>query len=72
MSGIRTWTPEDDALLRALAASGEGAAAIAKELKRSPAAIRSRAITLKIVLAKERIGRRRTGNEGAHESGNGI
>ena len=30
MSGLRTWTSEDDALLRNLAASGESTAAIAK------------------------------------------
>jgi hypothetical protein len=61
MSGLRTWTPEDDALLRALAASGEGAVAIAKQMKRSPAAIRSRAIILQTVLAKERIGQKANG-----------
>jgi hypothetical protein len=35
MSGLRTWTSEDDALLRNLAASGESTTAIAKRLERS-------------------------------------
>jgi hypothetical protein len=61
MRTLTTWTSEDIALLRVLAASGEIAAAIAKKLSRSPAAIRKRAIILEIRLAKEPRGRKAKG-----------
>jgi IS30 family transposase len=45
------WTPEQDAQLRALAASGESPAAIAQRLSRSVSAIDNRARKLRIALA---------------------
>ena len=45
------WTPEEDGLLRSMAAAGESVAAIMKPLKRSKASIRNRARILKIKLA---------------------
>ena len=56
MSGLRTWTSEDDALLRNLAASGESTTAIAKRLERSSPAVRKRAHKLKIRLAASQKG----------------
>jgi hypothetical protein len=46
------WTPEEDGLLRSLAAAGESAAAITKPLKRSEHAVRKRALRLKIKLSR--------------------
>jgi hypothetical protein len=46
------WTPEEDGLLRSMAAVGESTAAIATLLKRTPDAVRSRAHLLKIKLAR--------------------
>jgi hypothetical protein len=46
------WTPEEDGLLRSLAADGESVAAIMKPLKRSEYAVRKRALRLKIKLAR--------------------
>jgi hypothetical protein len=45
------WTPEEDALLRSMAAAGGSVAAITKPLKRSADSVRSRARVLKIKLA---------------------
>jgi len=52
MSGLRTWTSEDDALLRNLAASGESTTAI----ERSAAAVRKRAYKLEIRFAASQKG----------------
>jgi hypothetical protein len=46
------WTPEEDGLLQSIGAAGESAAAIATLLKRSPHAVRKRAHSLKIRLAR--------------------
>jgi hypothetical protein len=46
------WTPEEDELLRALALSGASVAEMAKQIKRSEEAVRSRAYRLKIVKGK--------------------
>jgi hypothetical protein len=51
MNRLRIWTPEEDALLRSMAAAGESARAIARPLKRTPFSVRGRARTLKIKLA---------------------
>jgi hypothetical protein len=57
--GSLPWTPEEDDLLRELALSGEHAAAIAGQIKRSEAAIRKRATLLDVKLAKvQRFGRK--------------
>jgi hypothetical protein len=48
----RSWTPEEDRLLRSMAASGESSAAIGKLLNRTALAIRRRARTLQIKLAR--------------------
>jgi DNA-binding NarL/FixJ family response regulator len=50
------WTPEEERLLRSLAAAGESAAAIAKRLKRSSEAVRKRAHKLEIRLAASQKG----------------
>jgi hypothetical protein len=50
----KPWAPEEDRRLRALASSGASVAEMAKQLKRSEEAVRSRAYRLKIVLAKSR------------------
>ena len=52
------WTPEEDGLLRSMAAAGESVAAIMKLLKRTEAAIRNRARILKIRLASVPLGRK--------------
>jgi hypothetical protein len=46
------WTPEEDGLLRSMAAAGESATVIAKPLKRSADSVRKRAHLLKIKLAR--------------------
>jgi hypothetical protein len=46
------WTPEEDGLLRSMAAAGESVAAITKPLKRSAGSVRKRAHLLKIKLAR--------------------
>ena len=46
------WTPEEEGLLRSMAAAGESAAAIATLLKRSHHAVRKRADLLEIKLAR--------------------
>jgi hypothetical protein len=51
MSGS-PWTPEEDRLLRSMAAAGESTAAMATRLKRTPEAVRRRARLLKINLAR--------------------
>ena len=48
------WAPKEDERLRALALSGASVAEMAKQMKRSEEAIRSRAYRLKIVVAKSR------------------
>jgi hypothetical protein len=52
--GSPPWTPEEDERLRALASSGVSVAEMAKQMKRSEEAVRSRAYRLKIVVAKSR------------------
>jgi hypothetical protein len=46
------WSPDEDERLRTLALSGASVAEMAKQMKRSPEAVRSRAYRLKIVVAK--------------------
>jgi hypothetical protein len=46
------WTPDEDQLLRALVLSGNHAATIAGQIKRSESAIRKRAARLDLTLAK--------------------
>jgi DNA-directed RNA polymerase alpha subunit len=46
------WTPYEDERLRALALSGASVAAIARQMNRSEAAVRKRAVRLNVVLAK--------------------
>jgi hypothetical protein len=48
------WRPEEDALLRELARTGEDVAKIAKRLNRSSSATRNRALKLDVALAKAR------------------
>jgi hypothetical protein len=52
------WTPEEDERLRKLALEGRTAATIAERLKRPIPSVRGRAIALKIVIAKDRRGRK--------------
>jgi hypothetical protein len=54
MAGNPPWAPEEDQRLRALALSGASVAEMAKQMKRSAEAVRSRAYRLKIVVAKSR------------------
>ena len=54
--GSPPWAPEEDQRLRALASSGASVAEMAKQMKRSEEAVRSRAYRLKIVVAKSRRG----------------
>jgi len=49
------WTPYEDERLRALALSGANAATIARQMNRSEAAVRKRAVRLKVMLAKARL-----------------
>jgi hypothetical protein len=49
------WTPYEDERLRALASSGASVAAIARQMNRSEAAVRKRAVRLNIVLPKGRL-----------------
>ena len=46
------WSPDEDERLRTLALSGASVAEMAKRMKRSEEAVRSRAYRLKIVVAK--------------------
>ena len=46
------WTPEEDALLRAMGAAGESATAIATLLKRTAAVVHHRAHLLEIKLVR--------------------
>ena len=48
---VGPWTPEEDRLLRSMAAAGESVAAIMKPLKRTANSVRRRAEVLKIKLA---------------------
>jgi hypothetical protein len=48
------WTPYEDERLRALASSGASVATIARQMNRSEAAVRKRAVRLHVVLAKAR------------------
>jgi hypothetical protein len=52
------WTPEEDSLLRSMAAAGESVHAIMKPLKRTENAVRNRARVLKIKLASVPLGRK--------------
>jgi hypothetical protein len=52
--GGRPWTPQEDVILRELAAAGKLAFAIAVEMNRSEAVIRSRAKKESIKIAKFR------------------
>jgi hypothetical protein len=54
--GSAPWSPEEDERLRVLALSGTSVAAIAKQMKRSTAAVRNRAYLLKIVVVKSSLG----------------
>ena len=58
LRGAGPWTPEEDGLLRSMAAAGESVHAITKPLKRTADSVRRRARTLKIRLASVRLGRR--------------
>ena len=51
------WTPEEDSLLRSMAAAGESVAAIMKPLKRTEP-VRNRARVLKIKFARVPLGRK--------------
>ncbi len=53
------WTSEEDGLLRSMGAAGESTTAIATLLKRTPDAVRKRAHSLKIKLARSPPGNRR-------------
>ena len=48
---VGPWTPEEDALLRSMAAAGQSVAAIMKPLNRTAKSVRRRAGVLKIKLA---------------------
>jgi predicted transcriptional regulator len=50
------WTPEEDRLLRSMAAAGESAAAIGMLLKRTASSVRNRARLLKIKTVRSRPG----------------
>jgi hypothetical protein len=52
------WTPEEDDLLRSMAAAGEAAVVIARALKRNAESVRKRAAKLKIKLAQSPPGRK--------------
>jgi hypothetical protein len=52
------WTPEEDGLLRSMAAAGESVRAIAKPLKRTEPSVRNRARILQIKFAHVPSGRR--------------
>jgi hypothetical protein len=52
------WTPEEDGLLRSMAAPGESVHAITKSLTRTEGSVRKRARTLKIKFARVPPGRR--------------
>jgi hypothetical protein len=54
MAGNPPWEPEEDQRLKALASSGASVAEMAKQMKRSEEAVRSRAYRLKILVAKSR------------------
>jgi hypothetical protein len=54
MAGNPPWAPEEDQRLQALALSGVSVAEMAKQMKRSEEAVRSRAYRLKILVAKSR------------------
>jgi DNA-directed RNA polymerase alpha subunit len=52
MSAGPVWTPHEDERLRTLALSGASVATIARQMNRSEAAVRKRAVRLNVVLAK--------------------
>jgi hypothetical protein len=54
MVGKPPWGPEEDEHLRSLALSGASVAEMAKQIKRSEEAVRSRAYRLKIVVTNSR------------------
>jgi hypothetical protein len=65
MTGMSSlWTPEEDARLRKLALEGRTAITIAERLKRRASSVRHRAAILKIVVTKDRSGRRATKRPG--------
>jgi hypothetical protein len=49
---IQPWSASDDERLRKLASEGRSSGIIAERLKRTPASVRSRAMTLRVVLTK--------------------
>ncbi len=55
MSAGPVWTPYEDERLRTLALSGESVVTIARQMNRSEAAVRKRAVRLKLVFAKARL-----------------
>jgi hypothetical protein len=55
MPASPVWTPYEDERLRTLALSGASVAMIARQMNRSEAAVRKRAVRLKLVLAKARL-----------------
>ena len=59
----RSWTSHEDIVLQRLAAAGKHVAAIAAEMTRSEAAIRSHAALLNLRWPKGNAGRKRRGNE---------
>jgi hypothetical protein len=61
LSSVVPWTPEEDDLLRSMAAAGESVHAITKPLKRTAGSVRKRAHTLKIKLAHFPPGRKAKG-----------
>ena len=52
--GSPLWSPEEDNRLRELAWSGKSVATIAKQLKRSGAAVRGRALKLNVPVTRLR------------------
>jgi hypothetical protein len=54
MSRNIPWSGEDDLQLRCLAASGFSLAQIARQMVRSKSSVRSRALKLKIAIARDR------------------
>jgi hypothetical protein len=47
------WSPDDDERLRKLAFSGASMAEIARQMQRTKSAVRTRALKLKIAIARE-------------------
>jgi hypothetical protein len=51
------WRPEEDGLLRSMAAAGESVRAITKQIKRTEPSVRNRAHILQIKFARVPLGR---------------